>query len=47
MSKLVLDKPRRANRLKQWLLRHRIEQTGGPEAKEGQTEQHSWWQTCA
>ena len=44
MSKLALDKPGHPNRLKQWLLRHRIEQTGGPEAKEGQTEQHSWWQ---
>jgi hypothetical protein len=26
-----------------WLLRHRIEQVQGPEAKEGQ-EQHPWWQ---
>ena len=31
-------------RLGRWLLRHRIEQVGGPEAKEGQPEQHSWWQ---
>src|SRR5829696_1106743 len=37
------QKPR-TNRFERWLLRHRIEQLGGPEAKEGQPEQHSWWQ---
>jgi hypothetical protein len=30
-------------RFKDWLLRHRIEEVQGPEAKEGQ-EQHPWWQ---
>ncbi|MDQ3658202.1 MAG: amino acid transporter, partial [Actinomycetota bacterium] len=35
---------RTSGRLKNWLLKERIEQVGGPEAKEGQPEQHSWWQ---
>jgi hypothetical protein len=35
---------RRIDRFKGWLLKHRIEQVGGPEAKEGRTSQHSWWQ---
>jgi hypothetical protein len=35
---------RNTDRFKRWLLRHRIEQAGGPEAKEGQPDQHSWWQ---
>src|SRR5215204_1341449 len=38
------SKRRPPGRVGRWLLRHRIEQVGGPEAKEGQTEQHSWWQ---
>src|SRR5215207_9655179 len=38
------SKRRPPGRLGRWLLRHRIEQVGGPEAKEGQPEQHSWWQ---
>src|SRR5215203_1323373 len=38
------SKRRPPGRLGRWLLRHRIEQVGGPEAKEGQTSQHSWWQ---
>jgi hypothetical protein len=33
----------RTKRFKGWLLRHRIEEVTGPEAKEGQ-EQHPWWQ---
>ena len=33
----------RTERFKGWLLRHRIEQVQGPEAKEGQ-KQHPWWQ---
>src|SRR5829696_2961477 len=33
----------RTKRFKGWLLRHRIEEVRGPEAKEGQ-EQHPWWQ---
>jgi hypothetical protein len=32
-----------AARFKRWLLKERIEEVKGPEAKEGQ-EQHSWWQ---
>jgi hypothetical protein len=35
---------RRIDRFRGWLLKHRIEQVGGPEAKEGRTSQHSWWQ---
>ncbi len=31
------------HRFKRWLLKHRIEQVKGPEAKEA-PEQHSWWQ---
>ena len=33
----------RTKRFKGWLLRHRIEEIAGPEAKEGH-EQHPWWQ---
>src|ERR671939_1780788 len=45
MGKLANPSKRRPpGRLGRWLLRHRIEQVGGPEAKEGQPEQHSWWQ---
>jgi hypothetical protein len=31
-------------RLKRWLLAAVVEDVPGPEAKEGQSEQHSWWQ---
>ncbi|MGI8858667.1 MAG: amino acid transporter [Rubrobacteraceae bacterium] len=44
MANPVSQKSRPADRFKNWLLRERIEQVGGPEAKEGQPEQHSWWQ---
>ncbi|MGI8910630.1 MAG: APC family permease [Rubrobacteraceae bacterium] len=44
MAESVAQKNRSAGRLKNWLLKERIEQVGGPEAKEGQPEQHSWWQ---
>ena len=30
------------NRFKRWLLKHRVEEVGGRESKEGQ-EQHHWW----
>src|SRR5947209_8068826 len=43
MAKLSSPK-RPADRFTRWLLEDRIEQVGGPEAKEGHTEQHSWWQ---
>src|SRR5215207_476089 len=33
----------RTKRFRSWLLRHRIEEVTGPEAKEGQ-KQHPWWQ---
>jgi hypothetical protein len=32
-----------AHRFKRWLLKERIEEVQGPEAREGE-EQHSWWQ---
>jgi len=35
---------RPVERLKRWLLEHRIEDVPGPEAKEGRSEQHPWWQ---
>src|SRR5918997_1346770 len=31
-------------RLKRWLLADVVEDVPGPEAKEGQSEQHAWWQ---
>ena len=33
----------RTRRFRGWLLRNRIEEVTGPEAREGQ-EQHPWWQ---
>src|SRR5215210_4739481 len=39
------DPPQRpTGRLRRWLLEHRIEDVRGPEAKEGRSEQHPWWQ---
>src|ERR671926_443786 len=43
MAKLLSSPKRPTDRLTRWLLEERIEQVGGPEAKEGQSEQHSWW----
>ena len=31
-------------RLKRWLLEHRVEDVPGPQAKEGRSGQHAWWQ---
>src|SRR5919199_3790864 len=44
MARTINQRGRPTGRLGNWLLKHRIEQVGGPEAREGQTEQHSWWQ---
>src|SRR5215217_6964477 len=44
MARLANPSKRPPGRLGRWLLKHRIEQARGPEAMEGQTSQHSWWQ---
>jgi hypothetical protein len=31
------------NRLRQWLLQHRVESVAGPKAKESHHEEHPWW----
>ena len=33
-----------ADRLKRWLLAEVVEDVPGPQAKEGRSEQHPWWQ---
>ena len=43
MAKLMDPPKRPANRFMRWLLEDRIVEVAGPEAKEGQPEQHSWW----
>ncbi len=35
------------NRFSGWLLRERIEEIKGPEAREGQAVQHPWWQVVS
>src|SRR5918994_7234226 len=44
MARLMDSPKRRPNRLTRWLLEDRIVEVAGPEAKEGRSEQHSWWQ---
>src|SRR5215216_1825005 len=44
MTRLMDSPKRRPNRLTRWLLEDRIVEVAGPEAKEGQPEQYSWWQ---
>src|SRR5215212_1686651 len=44
MARLMDSPKRRPNRLTRWLLEDRIVEVAGPEAKEGQSEQYSWWQ---
>jgi hypothetical protein len=44
MAKLTTFPERPADRFKHWLLEGRIVEVAGPEAKEGQPDQHSWWQ---
>jgi hypothetical protein len=43
VTESVHPSKRPANRLKRWLLKERIEEIKGPEARESE-EQHSWWQ---
>jgi hypothetical protein len=40
----TVPQKRPTDRFKHWLLEERIEEMRGPEAKEGQVVQHSWWQ---
>ncbi len=44
MTRLLSLPKRPADQLKRWLLENRIVEPAGPEVKEGQTGQHSWWQ---
>src|SRR3954469_14534485 len=44
MAKLTTFPERPADRFKHWLLETRMVEPAGPEAKEGQPDQHSWWQ---
>jgi hypothetical protein len=37
-------KKRPAERIKRWLLAEVVEDVPGPQAKEGRSEQHAWWQ---
>jgi hypothetical protein len=43
VTESVYPSKRPAGRFKRWLLKERIEEVQGPEAREGE-EQHSWWQ---
>jgi len=40
----AVSKGRSGNRLVRWLLAEVVEDVAGPQAKEGRSEQHSWWQ---
>jgi hypothetical protein len=44
MAKPLTPSARPGNRLTRWLLKHRVDQVQGPEASEGKSEQHPWWQ---
>ena len=44
MAESTAPQKRPVERLKRWLLEHRVEDVPGPEAKEGRSEQHPWWQ---
>ena len=44
MAESTAPQKRPVERLKRWLLEHRIQDVPGPEAKEGRSEQHPWWQ---
>ena len=43
MAESIASKTRPGQRFMRWLLKERIEEVKGPEAREGE-EQHSWWQ---
>jgi hypothetical protein len=44
MAESTAPQKRPVERLKSWLLEHRVKDVPGPEAKEGRSEQHPWWQ---
>ena len=44
MADTTAASKRPAGRLKRWLLAEVVEDVPGPEAKEGRSEQHPWWQ---
>ena len=44
MAKLTDFPKHPVNRFKRWLLKEHMVEVQGPEAKEGQPDQHSWWQ---
>ena len=44
MAGSMTSPKRPANRIKRWLLKGRIVEVTGPEAKEGQPDQQPWWQ---
>ncbi len=44
MAGVAHPSKRPADRIKRWLLAEVVEDVPGPEAKEGRTEQHPWWQ---
>ncbi len=44
MTRAAHPPKRNAERLGRWLLKRRVSEPTGPEAREGQPDQHSWWQ---
>src|SRR4028119_2430390 len=44
MAKPLVPSAPSGNRFTRWLLKHRVDQVRGPEASEGKSEQHPWWQ---
>ena len=43
-TKTTTPKKRPTERVKRWLLAEVVEDVPGPQAKEGRSEQHPWWQ---
>jgi hypothetical protein len=47
VTKSTVTPKRLAGRFRRWLLEDRVEDVRGPEAREGQTKQHPWWQVVS